>query len=168
MDWNQRMQGKVFNVLFLCTRNSARSILAEAQLNDLGKGRFQAFSAGRYPAESVHPEALEVLRHVGLPTEGLRSKSWDEFAQADSPHMDFVITLCDESANEDRPNWPGHPESTHWAIPDPLAVDGTKEQTHRAFRAAAMALHNRLETFISLPAHSLNHLMNIPPATIVG
>ena len=157
------MQGRVFNVLFLCSRNSARSILAEAQLNDLGKGRFQAFSAGRYPAESVHPEALEVLRHVGLATEGLRSKSWDEFAQADSPAIDFVITLCDESAKEDRPNWPGHPASTHWAIPDPLAVDGTKEQTHQAFRATAMALHNRLETFVSLPRSSLAHLAQMAP-----
>ena len=159
------MQGKVFNVLFLCSRNSARSILAEAQLNDLGKGRFQAFSAGRYPAESVHPEALEVLRHVGLPTEGLRSKSWDEFSKGDSPHMDFVITLCDEASKEDRPAWPGHPESTHWAIPDPLAVEGTKEQTHKAFRAAAMALHHRLETFVSLPGSSLEHLAQTAPGS---
>jgi arsenate reductase len=147
-----------FNVLFLCTGNSARSILAEATLNHLpaGRGRFHAFSAGSHPKGDVHPLALELLREQKLPTEGLRSKSWDEFATPDAPSLDFVFTVCDSAAAEQCPLWPGQPMTAHWGVPDPAAVDGTDEVRRKAFRDAFFALRRRIELFASLPFDKLS------------
>src|SRR5262249_54543249 len=130
---------KRFHVLFLCTGNSARSILAESLLNHWGQSRFQAFSAGSHPKGSVHPGALELLKQMKFPTEGLRSKAWDEFAQEGAPPIDFVITVCDNAAGEVCPIWPGHPMKAHWGIPDPAAVEGSDTQVWAAFREAFRA-----------------------------
>lgn len=148
------------NVLFLCTHNSARSILAEAMLNQLGKGRFHAFSAGSSPRENQKPNplAIEALKLAGVSTEGLRSKSWDEFAVPGVPHMDLVITVCDNAAGEVCPVWPGAPATAHWSYPDPSEVQGNEQQRLEAFRQTLLALHRRLELFTSLPADSLNKL----------
>jgi len=146
------------NVLFLCTGNSARSILAEAILNQKGRPTFQAFSAGSHPAGSVNPYALKQLESAKLPTEGLRSKSWDEFAKPGSPKMDFVFTVCDNAANEMCPLWPGQPITAHWGVPDPAAVTGTPEEITRAFRDAFFTLERRIELFLSLPLASLDSL----------
>jgi protein-tyrosine-phosphatase len=135
------------NVLFLCTGNSARSILAEAILNKEGKGRFRAFSAGSHPKGRVHPAALELLNELGLPTAGLRSKSWDEFATDDAPPMHFVITVCDNAAGEVCPIWPGAPVKAHWGIPDPAAVEGPGQSG--AFRDAYRELHARIGEFLA-------------------
>ena len=143
-----------YNVLFLCTGNSARSILAEQLLNHWGKGKFRAFSAGSFPKGTVHPIALALLRHMNLPTEGLRSKSWDEFAQAGAPHIDFVFTVCDNAANEVCPIWPGHPMTAHWGIADPAAVEGSETQKWQAFREAFHQLETRVKIFVSLPLDS--------------
>jgi len=149
------------NVLFLCTHNSARSILAEAVLNDLGGGRFRAFSAGSSPRENQQPNplALEVLERVGISTAGLRSKSWDEFGQADAPHMDLVITVCDNAAGEVCPYWPGHPATAHWGYPDPSEVSGSDEQRLEAFRQTLQAIRRRLELLVNLPAASLEKMV---------
>ena len=152
------MYDKIFNVLFLCTTNSARSLLAEAQLNDLGKGRFRAFSAGSFPAGTVNPGAIDFLQHMGLATEGLRSKSWDEFAAPDAPVMDYVLTVCDDAAEDVRPVWPGHPISAHWGVADPAKVNGSEDQKHHAYMEAATNLRKRIELFVSLPTASLDRM----------
>jgi arsenate reductase len=148
------------NVLFLCTHNSARSILAEATLNHLGQGRFKAFSAGSSPRENQQPNplALEVLQRAGIPTEGLRSKNWDEFGQADAPHMDLVITVCDNAAGETCPYWPGQPAAAHWGYADPSEAKGTDEQKLEAFRETLLAIRRRLEFLVSLPPTSVDRL----------
>ncbi len=145
-----------FNVLFLCTANSARSILAEGLLNGLGGSRFQAYSAGSTPKGEVHPLALATLSAYSLPSEGYRSKSWDEFAVAGAPKMDFIITVCDNAAGEACPLWPGHPMTAHWGIPDPAAHEGTEESRSKAFHDAARALKRRIELFLSLPLERLD------------
>ncbi len=152
------MTERVFNVLFLCTGNSARSILAEVQLNALGKGRFKAWSAGSHPTGKVNPYALEFLKLAGLPTQGLRSKSWDEFAKPGAPVMDYVLTVCDDAAGEQCPYWPGLPVSAHWGVPDPAAVSGSDEEKRRAFKDAATTLRRRIELLTALPTASLDHL----------
>lgn len=148
------------NVLFLCTHNSARSILAEATLNHLGKGRFKAFSAGSSPRENQQPNpfALEVLQRAGISTEGLRSKNWDEFGKADAPHMDLVITVCDNAAGETCPYWPGQPATAHWGYADPSDAKGTHEQKLEAFRETLLAIRRRLEFLVSLPPASIDRL----------
>lgn len=149
------MSDRMFNVLFLCTGNSARSILAESLLNQLGDGRFQAFSAGSHPKGEVHPLALQLLGKLGHPLDGLRSKSVDEFAGADAPEMDFVFTVCDAAAGELCPIWLGHPMTAHWGIEDPAAVEGTPEQQKQAFHSALRLLANRLRAFMALPLAAL-------------
>jgi arsenate reductase len=148
------------NVLFLCTGNSARSILAEALINHraTGGGRFTGYSAGSQPKGTVHPLALETLRQHHLPAEGFRSKSWEEFAGRDAPRMDFVFTVCDQAAAETCPVWPGQPMTAHWGIPDPAAVHGTDEEQRRAFRDAFVALRRRIELFACLPLDTLRGL----------
>lgn len=146
------------NVLFLCTGNSARSILAEAILNQKGRPTFKAYSAGSHPAGSVNPYALKQLESAKLPSEGLRSKSWEEFAKPGSPKMDFVFTVCDNAANEMCPVWPGQPITAHWGVPDPAAITGTPEEITRAFRDAFFTLERRIELFLSLPLASLDSL----------
>jgi len=136
------------NVLFLCTGNSARSILAEALMNDLGRDRFQAFSAGSFPKGAVHPLALETLAKHGLPAIGLRSKSWDEFAGAAAPKMDFIFTVCDNAAKEACPVWPGHPATDHWSLADPAAVEGTLEEQRRAFETTYRELERRIQALL--------------------
>jgi arsenate reductase len=148
------MSDKVYNVLFLCTGNSARSILAEAILNKDGAGRFRAFSAGSFPKGAVHPMALQVLSSLGFSTEGLRSKSWDEFAGADAPSIDFIFTVCDNAAGETCPIWPGHPMTAHWGIEDPAAVEG--EGQRDAFVTALRYLRNRIDLFLELPIAALD------------
>ncbi len=147
-----------FNVLFLCTGNSARSILAESLLNNLGKGRFHAFSAGSHPAGQVNPFALELLEKNNFPTGELRSKSWDEFAQADAPQLDFVITVCDKAAGEVCPVWPGQPMTAHWGVPDPVAVEGSDEQKCHAFVDAMNQLQRRVCMLVSLPFDKLDRM----------
>lgn len=146
-----------YSVLFLCTGNSARSILAESLLNHWGRGKFRAYSAGSFPKGAVHPMALELLRRLDLPTESLRSKSWDEFAQPGAPELDFVITVCDNAAGEVCPVWPGRPVTAHWSLPDPAAVESTDERL-MAFRETLRALENRIKPFVSLPIASLDRL----------
>jgi arsenate reductase (thioredoxin) len=147
-----------YNVLFLCTGNSARSILAEAILNRKGKGVFAAFSAGSQPSGTVRPEALRQLDLAHIPTTGLRSKSWDEFSSPSAPKMDFVFTVCDNAAKEQCPYWPGQPMTAHWGVPDPAAVTGTPEQIERAFRDAFSILDRRISLLLSLPLGSLEQL----------
>lgn len=152
------MDAQVYNVLFLCTGNSARSILAEVLLDHWGKGRFKGYSAGSFPKGAVHPLALAVLERHGLPTAGLRSKSWSEFAQPDAPVMDFVFTVCDQAAGEVCPIWPGNPITAHWGVPDPAAVEGTGEERRRAFRDAFRRLEARIKLFIALPIDKLDRM----------
>jgi arsenate reductase len=142
---------RVYNVLFLCTGNSARSILAEALLNHMGKPNFRAFSAGSHPTGRVNPFALKQLEAAGLSVDGLRSKSWDEFAKPGAPQMNFVFTVCDNAAAEVCPLWPGQPVTAHWGVPDPAAVVGTVDQMERAFRDAFVTLDRRIALFLSLP-----------------
>jgi protein-tyrosine-phosphatase len=149
---------RAYNVLFLCTGNSARSILGEAILNKIGPGKFVAYSAGSDPKGAVNPHALKLLRRLGFPTEGLRSKSWDEFAQAGAPPLDFVFTVCDNAANEVCPVWPGQPMTAHWGIPDPAAVEGTEADIATAFRDAFALLQRRVELFANLPVRSLDRM----------
>ena len=149
---------KPVNVLFLCTGNSARSILAEAYLNGAGKGQFRAYSAGSHPAGKVNPFALDLLAKNRLDTAGLRSKSWDEFARAGAPNLDFVFTVCDNAAGEVCPIWPGHPMSAHWGVMDPAAVEGTEEDKRRAFTRAFTELSTRINLFINLPLATLDRL----------
>jgi arsenate reductase len=149
---------RIYNVLFLCTGNSARSILAEAFLNAEGRGRFRAFSAGSFPKGAVNPCALALLGQLAYPTEGLRSKSWDEFAIAGGPQMDFVFTVCDQAAGEVCPIWPGQPISAHWGIPDPAAVQGSDAEKMQAFREALRMLSNRISVFLELPFDKLDRI----------
>jgi protein-tyrosine-phosphatase len=146
------------NVLFLCTGNSARSILAEAYLNSSGKGRFKAYSAGSKPGGRINPFALELLQKTRIDTAGLRSKNWDEFAKADAPKMDFVFTVCDNAASEPCPYWPGQPMTAHWGVPDPAAIEGSDEEKRRAFHQAFLALSARINLFVSLPIDKLDRL----------
>ncbi|TSE20964.1 Glutaredoxin arsenate reductase [Tepidimonas alkaliphilus] len=145
------------NVLFLCTHNSARSILAEALLNHLGRGRFRAYSAGSNPRpnQQPNPMALQVLREAGIPTEGLRSKSWDEFAGPEAPHMDLIITVCDQAAGEPCPVWPGHPATAHWGYPDPSALQADDAAKLEAFRHTMQRIKRRLEMLVALPPDKL-------------
>ncbi|HEU4693462.1 MAG TPA: arsenate reductase ArsC [Vicinamibacterales bacterium] len=152
------MSDKPFNVLFLCTGNSARSILAESLLNQWGRGRFVGYSAGSFPKGEVHSLALELLRHMKVPTAGLRSKSWDEFAAPGAPEMDFVFTVCDNAAGEVCPVWPGQPMTAHWGIADPAAVKGSDREQRVAFRAAFSELDSRIKIFTSLPLRSLDRI----------
>jgi len=145
----------IFNVLFLCTGNSARSILAESLLNHCGRGRFRAFSAGSHPKGEVHPIALALLQQLDFPIEGLRSKTWDEFETPGVPPLHFVFTVCDNAAGEVCPVWPGRPMTAHWGIPDPAAVEGSDADKWSAFRAALRALQDRIRAFTSLPLASL-------------
>lgn len=147
-----------YNVLFLCTGNSARSIMAEAILNQKGRNRFTAYSAGSHPSGAVRPEAIWQLEVAHLPTTGLRSKSWDEFAKPGAPQLDFVFTVCDNAAKEVCPVWPGQPMTAHWGIPDPAAVRGTEEERARAFRHAFFLLDRRISLLLSLPLSSLDRL----------
>jgi arsenate reductase len=146
------------NVLFICTGNSARSILAESLLNHWGRGRFKGFSAGSFPKGTVHPHALELLRSLGLPAEGMRSKSWDEFARPEAPAMDFVFTVCDQAAGEVCPIWPGQPITAHWGMPDPAAVEGSAAMRMQAFRDVFRMLETRIKLLIALPLASLGKL----------
>jgi arsenate reductase len=147
-----------YNVLFLCTGNSARSIMAEAILNRKGKPAFAAYSAGSHPSGRVRPEALKQIELARLSTEGLRSKAWDEFAKPGAPELQFVFTVCDNAAREVCPVWPGQPMTAHWGVPDPAAVEGTPEQIERAFRDAFLILDRRINLFLSLPLSSLDRL----------
>lgn len=152
------MTDHVYNVLFLCTGNSARSVLGEVLLNSLGAGRFRGYSAGSTPKGSVHPMTIEVLQEAGLPTEGLRSKSWDEYAGPDAPKMDFVFTVCDDAAGEACPIWPGHPVSAHWGIEDPAAVTGPSFSQRAAFEDALRFMRNRIAAFINLPLKTIDRM----------
>jgi arsenate reductase (glutaredoxin) len=162
------MTDRIYNVLFLCTGNSARSILAESLLNRDGEGRFRAFSAGSHPKGAVHPLALKVLDSFGYPTEGARSKSWDEFATADAPVMDFVFTVCDNAAGEVCPFWPGQPVTAHWGIEDPASVEGTEWERERAFVEAFRLLKNRISVFAALPISKLDRLALTREVEIIG
>ena len=149
---------KPFNVLFLCTGNSARSILAEAILNKVGLGKFQAFSAGSQPKGQVHPEARKLLQSLGYDTSGFRSKSWNEFAKPGAPALDFVFTVCDNAAGEACPLWPGQPMTAHWGIPDPAAATGSTAEISLAFKDAYRMLSQRIDIFLALPIRSLDQL----------
>jgi protein-tyrosine-phosphatase len=155
------MSERPLNVLFLCTHNSARSILAEAILNHIGKGRFKAFSAGSSPRDNQQPNplGLQVLKNAGISTDGLRSKSWDEFGKPDAPHMDLVITVCDNAAGEVCPYWPGQPATAHWGYADPSAIEGSEAQKLEAFRQTLLALNRRLALLASLPPEKLERTM---------
>lgn len=152
------MDGRRYRVLFICTGNSSRSILGEALLNSMAPGRFQGFSAGSQPKGQVHPLALQELQRLQLPTEGLRSKSWQEFAAPGAPPMDFVFTVCDQAAGEVCPVWPGQPVTAHWGLPDPAAVQGPDDVRRRAFRDTAMHLKRRLDLLLALPIARLERL----------
>lgn len=152
------MPPKTYNVLFICTGNSARSILAEALLNAVGGERFRAYSAGSHPKGEVNPLALQALARLHVPTDGLRSKGWDEFAAPDAPAMDFVFTVCDQAAGEVCPVWPGQPMTAHWGMPDPAAVEGSQEAKDKAFRDTALTLKRRLDLLMALPLERLERL----------
>jgi arsenate reductase len=147
-----------YNVLFLCTGNSARSIMAEAIMIYKGRPNFTAYSAGSHPSGAVRPEALAQLQSAHLPTDGLRSKSWEEFSKPVAPHLDFVFTVCDNAAKEACPIWPGQPLTAHWGVPDPAAITGTSDEVERAYRDAFMTLKRRINLFISLPLASIDKL----------
>ncbi len=147
---------KIYNVLILCTGNSARSILAEVMLNHFGKGRFRAYSAGSHPNGRVNPGSLRLLQRMGLPTDGLRSKSWDEFAAPDALQLDFVFTVCDNAAGEVCPIWPGQPMTAHWGVPDPAACEGSEDEQDKLFETVAKQLANRIQLFTSLPIAKLD------------
>lgn len=152
------MTDRVFNVLILCTGNSARSILAEALINHHGRGRFRAYSAGSHPAGKVNPFALELLKSNGLPTEHLRSKNWEEFARPGAPQLDFVFTVCDNAAGEVCPVWPGQPMTAHWGIEDPAAVQGSDEDKRKAFLKAFSQIMRRISLFVALPVEKLDRI----------
>jgi protein-tyrosine-phosphatase len=152
------MSERVYNVLFLCTHNSARSVIAECIMNRLGMGRFRGFSAGSAPRGSVHPYALDLLRHQNYDVSGLRSKSWDEFAGPDAPRMDFVFTVCDDAADEVCPVWPGQPMTAHWGLPDPSAAEGSEAEKRYAFADTHRMLYQRIGIFVNLPMASLDKL----------
>ncbi len=148
----------MFNVLFLCTANSARSVLAEALMNHWGRDRFRGLSAGSHPRGTINPLTLDLLRELKMPVAALRSKSWDEFAKPDAPKLDFVFTVCDQAAGEVCPIWPGQPMTAHWGVPDPAAVEGTEVEKKLAFRQAFNALERRIKIFAALPIASLDRL----------
>jgi arsenate reductase len=152
------MADKVYNVLFVCTGNSARSIIAEGLMNDAARGRFRAYSAGSHPTGAVNPFALEALAELRVPTDGFRSKSWDEFTGPDAPQLDFVMTVCDRAAGESCPFWPGQPLTAHWGVPDPAAVDGSVEEKRKAFRATVVTLKRRIDLMLSLPLQRLDSM----------
>ena len=152
------MAEKIFNVLFLCSGNSARSMMAEAILNKEGRGKFRAFSAGSSPKGAVHPEALRVLKNLSYDVSSLRSKSWDEYAGPNAPQFDFIFTLCDEAAAETCPVWPGHPASAHWGIPDPAKANGSHAEIAFAYDDAYRMLHQRILAFAALPIGALDHV----------
>lgn len=152
------MSDKVYNVLFICTHNSARSIMAEGILNSLGRGRFRAFSAGSHPGTSVHPFALKTLSALRIPTDGLRSKDWGEFARPGAPELDFVFTVCDKAAGEVCPVWPGQPITAHWGVADPAAFEGADEQKAKVFWDTAVILKRRIELMLALPLASLDKM----------
>ena len=152
------MNDKVYNVLFVCTHNSARSIMAEGILKSLGQGRFQAFSAGSHPGTSVNPFALKTLSTLHIPTDGYRSKDWDEFAQSGAPELDFVFTVCDKAAGEVCPVWPGQPMTAHWGVADPATFEGTDEQKAKVFWDTAVVLKRRIELMLALPLASLDKM----------
>ncbi len=152
------MNDKIYNVLFLCTGNSARSIMAEAILNQIGHGRFKAYSAGSHPTGKVNPIAVELLRKNSMPMNDLRSKSWDEFAAPGAPRLDFVFTVCDNAAGEVCPVWPGQPVTAHWGVEDPAAATGTDDEKKRAFQSAFRILANRIRIFASLRLESLDRM----------
>lgn len=152
------MADKTYNVLFICTGNSARSIIAQALLNAMSDGRFKAFSAGSHPKGEVHPLAIQELHLLRIPTDGLRSKGWEEFAQPGAPEMDFVFTVCDQAAGEACPVWPGQPLTAHWGMPDPAAVEGTQEQKLKAFKDVAVMMKRRLDIMLALPLERLDRL----------
>jgi protein-tyrosine-phosphatase len=152
------MTERPFNVLFLCTGNSARSILAESLINHWGRGKFVGFSAGSSPKGAVHPIAIELLRHMKMSSEGTRSKSWDEFAQPGAPKLDFVFTVCDNAASEMCPIWPGQPMTAHWGVADPAAVEGSETEKWLAFRNTFRELESRIKIFTSLPIRSLDRV----------
>jgi len=152
------MAPRIYNVLFLCTGNTARSVLAEALLNHWGRGRYRAFSAGSQPKGTVNPLTLETLRAHRLPAEGYRSKSWNEYATPGAPEMDFVFTVCDQAAAETCPVWPGQPITAHWGVPDPAAVEGSDEEKRAAFRDAYLRLDTRIKLFLALPVEKLDRL----------
>jgi arsenate reductase len=149
---------KTYNILVLCTGNSARSIMGEALFNTMGSGRFQAYSAGSHPSGKVNPFAIEQVQALGYPVEGLRSKSWDEFAQPGAPEMDFVVTVCDKAAGEMCPLWPGQPVTAHWGFPDPVAVEGTDEEKRAAFAQTLRQIRTRVQLFLSLPLETLDRM----------
>lgn len=152
------MSDKIYNVLFLCTGNSARSILAEKLLEHWGKGKFKTFSAGSFPNGKVNPFAIKTLENLRLSTDGLRSKSWDEFATADAPHLDFVFTVCDNAAGEVCPIWPGQPMTAHWGVEDPAAVEGSDEEKMAAFNKVTNMLQNRIKLFTAIPIANLDSI----------
>jgi arsenate reductase len=158
----------IYNVLFLCTGNSARSILAEVLLDHWGKGRFKGYSAGSFPKGAVHPLTLDLLERLRLPTRALRSKSWDEFAGPNAPVMDFVFTVCDQAAGEICPVWPGNPITAHWGVPDPAAAEGTEDRRRRAFRDAGQQLEARIKLFVALPIDKLDRMSLTRRADEVG
>jgi arsenate reductase len=162
------MTDKIYNVLFLCTHNSARSILAEGLITQLGKGRFKGFSAGSQPSGRVNPLALDTLQRLGCDTNGMSSKSWDVFEVADAPHMDFVITVCDNAAGESCPVWLGHPITAHWGFADPSSVEGDEAVRCEAFDRTAMAISHRLRLFLSLPIDKLDRMALQHEVTSLG
>lgn len=162
------MGERIYNVLFLCTGNSARSVLAESLLNALGRGRYRAFSAGSYPKGQVHPLAIDLLKRRNLPTEGLRSKSWDEFAAAGAPPIDFIFTVCDNAAGEVCPVWPGKPVTAHWGIADPAATEGTDADKTMAFRKAFKELETRIKLLVELPIASLDRMQLNEALSAIG
>ena len=155
---SQDTDAKVYHVLFVCTHNSARSIMAEGLMNSLGRGQFKAWSAGSQPSGVVHPLALKTLARLKIPTEGYRSKDWDEFARPGAPELNFVFTVCDKAAGEACPVWPGQPMTAHWGVPDPAAVEGTDEEKARVFWDTAVILKRRIELMLSLPLASLDQM----------
>lgn len=162
------MSGKIYNVLFICTGNSARSILAEAILNQLGGGRFRAYSAGSQPRGAVHPLTIETLRDSNFDASSFRSKSWDEFATADAPQMDFIFTVCDNAAGEECPLWPGHPVTAHWGFADPAAVEGSSEIRKAAFAKTWREISQRIRIFLNLPFDKLDRMSLQKQLTDIG
>ncbi|MBU6504568.1 MAG: arsenate reductase ArsC [Betaproteobacteria bacterium] len=162
------MDTKTYNVLFLCTGNSARSILAEGLMNKLGAPRFKAYSAGSFPKGQVNPHALATLAWLGLPATGYRSKDWEEFAQPDAPSLDFVFTLCDKTAGEVCPEWPGQPITAHWGVEDPAIPEESEAQAVRKFKDTALVLHRRIELFLSLPLEKLDRMSLLHEVKQIG